>query len=72
MKYTINIQFFFFHFLFKITASKMTKSKSHRKPILHITYPTGVKDITQDLPKDELVRRLKVSVSKGSLQGKGF
>ncbi|XP_071847616.1 sister chromatid cohesion protein PDS5 homolog A-B-like [Apostichopus japonicus] len=38
----------------------MTKSKSHRKPILHITYPTGVKDITQDLPKDELVRRLKM------------
>ncbi|KAJ8028379.1 Sister chromatid cohesion protein PDS5-like B-B [Holothuria leucospilota] len=37
----------------------MTRSKSHRS-VLQITYPTGVKEITQDLPKDELVRRLKM------------
>lgn len=49
-----------FNFRF-VSASTMTKSKSHRTQILHITYPSGVKEITQDLPKDELVRRMKVS-----------
>ncbi|XP_033631571.1 sister chromatid cohesion protein PDS5 homolog A-B-like [Asterias rubens] len=39
----------------------MSKSRGHQRLVVSpIVYPQGSKDITQDLPRDELVRRLKV------------
>ncbi|XP_022079543.1 sister chromatid cohesion protein PDS5 homolog A-B-like [Acanthaster planci] len=38
----------------------MSKGKGHQRGLPQIIYPQGLKEIATDLPKDELLRRLKV------------